>query len=403
MTQLQSDYLASPASVRTAVIQGKSVAMATSHKPGDTSIEAKSMQWGAEAPAAANGYPPEQPPFYPTMAEADVRIGAAEQVSGNTVQPTMEYYPAYVSGGFSGGDVFLQLKGGTTTPLSLSTDRSGGVAAPNFDIGGVSRTLGPVGDLGGVASGKFDPTTFLGDAKVLGGISLEDIVTAVTLLSGADAPDAALKIKNNTLPGEVITHLHWKTTNLTPAPTPPPGDVFHPDSGASFSLEATITTVLAHPDQSTFTVNGELHAFTVNLIGSGPANFLGIQFHKLTFKAGKGQKSKVDVDIANVTYGGVLHFVKDLESVMSLGKGGPGIDIDTQGITAKFAIPIPDDRRRRVRDLQPVFLCRRQHPVLRRSGPGAVLLLRAGQSVPTADLDVRRRRLLRDCDRRRRS
>ncbi|MEE4108699.1 MAG: hypothetical protein V2I24_05085, partial [Halieaceae bacterium] len=38
-------------------------------------------------------------------------------------------------------------------------DRAGGVAAPSFRVGGISRRFGPVGDGEGVKSGKSDPTT----------------------------------------------------------------------------------------------------------------------------------------------------------------------------------------------------------------------------------------------------
>jgi hypothetical protein len=344
MKTLSGGYAKAPAAQRTANLQGRAVAIAKSLKAGDTNVEVKSMLWGSVIPASAQAVSLDQPAFYPTMAQADVRLSAAEQISGSSLDPTIEYFPGFIEKDFHGGDVFAQMASGKSTPLEFGADKSGGVATPNFDIGGLSRQLGPIGDLLGVAGGKFDPSNYLSDAKLLGGLALKEIFKIIELASGGEAKEA-LKLLQSSTPESVTVTLHWeaKPPTLQKAPEIPGlEETFVPDEKeGSFNLEVKVVTMLAHPDQSTFSVEGQLKHFTINLIGTGPAFFLALKFNELKFTAGKNEKTNVSVDIANVEYGGVLSFVKELESIMSLGEQGPGIDLEPTGITAQFAVPIP--------------------------------------------------------------
>ncbi len=61
------------------------------------------------------------------------------------------------------GEVFAEALPDTThIPLYFNdqTDRCGGVAAPSFDVAGLSRTHGPVGDTGPLRGGDFEAGTY---------------------------------------------------------------------------------------------------------------------------------------------------------------------------------------------------------------------------------------------------
>ncbi len=339
MKQVGGVYATAAAAQRTADLQGRSIALAKSLKAGDTTVEVKTMLWGSVIPSTAQPSTLDQPAFYPTMAQAGVRLSAAEQVSGASLNPTIEYYPGFIAKNFHGGDVFAQIAG-KAVPLNFEANKSGGVATPNFAIGGLSRQLGPVGDLAGVAGGKFEPSKYLGEgAKLLGGILLKEIFEVIELLTGGEGKEA-LKLKQSTTDESVTVTMNWEAK--PPTLKPSPEEIFAPDEKeASFTLEVKVVTMLAHPAQSTFTVQGVLKHFTINLVGKGDAFFLALQFNELKFTSGKNEKSNVSVNIGNVEYGGVLAFIKELEEIMKLGEQGPGIELEPTGITAQFSVPIP--------------------------------------------------------------
>jgi hypothetical protein len=332
-------YAKASAAQRTADLQGRSIALAKSLKAGDTNVEVKTMLWGSAIPTTAQPSSLDQPAFYPTMAQADVRLSAAEQVSGTTLDPTIEYFPGFLEKDFHGGDVFAQIAG-KAVPLNFEANKSGGVATPNFEIGGLSRQLGPVGDLAGVAGGHFEPSKYLGEgAKLLGGILLKEIFEVIELLTGGEGKEA-LKLKQSTTDESITVTMNWEAK--PPTLKASPEEIFAPDEKeASFTLEVKVVTMLAHPEQSTFTVQGVLKHFTINLVGKGDAFFLALQFNELKFTSGKNEKSNVSVDIGKVEYGGVLAFIKELEEIMKLGEQGPGIELEPTGITAQFSVPIP--------------------------------------------------------------
>jgi hypothetical protein len=333
MKALEEKYPTAPPAQRTADLQGHSVALAASAKAGDTNVEAHTVTWASKQGTAKPA--PGDPTFWPTMAQAGVSLSAAAQVSGTNVDSTIEYFKAFVESGFGKGEVFAQLT--KEAPLKFGADKSGGVATPNFSIGGLSRMLGPVAHPKTIAEeGKFDPSKYLDDAKLLGGVALGELFKAIELATGTEE---AMKLVQTTLPDRVEANLHWEAK--PPTLQKDPLGIFVPADDGSFTLDVHIVTMLAQPD-STFTVTGHLNKFEINLLGEEEAiKFLTLKFNQLQFSAQKGQKSNVTVDLEEVTFSGVLEFVKDLEEIMSLGEEGPAIDLEPTGITAKFAVPIP--------------------------------------------------------------
>ncbi len=334
MDALEKAYPTASEAQRTADLQGHSIALATSAKAGDTNVEAHTVTWASKQGTAKPA--PGDATFWPTMAQAGIGLSAAEQVSGTKLDSTIEYFPQFVESGFGKGEIFAQLT--KEAALNFGADKSGGVATPNFSIGGLSRMLGPVAHPKSIAEeGTFDPSKYLGDAKLLGGVALSDLFKAIELAAGAEE---AMKLVQTTLPDRVEANLHWEAK--PPTLQKDPFGIFVPADDGSFMLDVNIVTMLADPKQSTFTVTGHLNKFEINLLGKEEAiKFLTLKFNQLQFSAQKGQKSTVTVDLEEVTFSGVLEFVKDLEEIMSLGEEGPAIDLEPTGITAKFAVPIP--------------------------------------------------------------
>jgi hypothetical protein len=352
MFELAAAYNSAAAADREASFEGQGVAIAQPNNAGDTTVEVSTMRWAADVLPKDGPVPnktaldkADQPYFWPKLADADVRIGPAEQASGTAAAstPKLELDPSYVGADYGPGQVFAKLK--DPSPLRFGADRSGGVATPNFGISGLSRHLGPVGGkLDTVKGGQFTPGDFFqGETpKLLGGVDLKEVVNG-TSVAGATPPEEAPKLTYRTEGNVLHTHLAWKPSLKSDAK-----HVFQPsgpNGPASLSLDVELKTDVTHPDDSTYTVDGNLRNFTLNLVGDGAATkFLVLTFNRLHFTAKKGQKAHVDVDLAGTEFAGVLKFVQQLKDVMEIGSGdkAPAIEVDAQGISAQTAMPIPD-------------------------------------------------------------
>ncbi len=154
------------------------VAMAPSAKAGDTSIEAVTMMFGAHVPDAANstslnafkGYSQQltRPMFFPRVDQAEARIAALAQLSGNAKNNLVHWNTTYADKGFDGvankGEVFVDVVPTSqmaNLDFSKQGDRSGGFVMPNLRPSAISRALGPAsGDVGSLLAGKMLPDQF---------------------------------------------------------------------------------------------------------------------------------------------------------------------------------------------------------------------------------------------------
>ncbi len=323
---------------------GQKVALAESSpdKPGDTTLETRSIRFEAVLPASR--YTTLQ--FdearllraYPALQQAKVRIDAVAQMMGEAEESLIRIASRYVSDGWDAarnkGQVFAELI--EKTGLQFPGDKSGGLVSPDMMISGLSRRFGPIaGQVNKMADGLFDPEDFFGDieAKILGGINLAKIIMG--LFGDGKVPELSVRPiypDNNTLalPEAIEAKLHWEpgVKKFTP---------FEPRSGCKLTLDGLLRKELTGGMQSTFEMKTVLTKFDVNL------SVLIVKFDKFQFLVKNGNKPDVDVDIQNVEFGGPLEFVNKLRDYMKSGAlGGMSLDITGKGVTAGFALAIPD-------------------------------------------------------------
>jgi hypothetical protein len=363
---------------RMASLDGQTIAFAEALTLGDTDLQVKSITFGAGPGAGgsttqfqdndtAQCYPTLSPSInnQPTGAQAVVRLASAEQASGGAPlkgnpSPAVAYYPPYITTGFStsqqptgnAGNVYMEIlfNASNATNLSFGNGSSGGVLTPNLQLQGISRSLGPVADLDNIFNGRFDPNSvFTGltddlQARILGGVPLSELIAPVTSFLDGGTPEIpspkALRITYTTNGTVVTTTVVWKPDIVTDNPivTPRGGG-----STTAFTLDATITTDLANPNNSSFTIQGKLTNFVVNLMSTSTDQFIQVTFNSLTFSSASGQKADVSVDIHGVQFVGPLKFVQQLEEFMSFaaGGGGPKIELLPTGISADLDVQLP--------------------------------------------------------------
>ena len=334
-------------------------------KTADTSLQANTVTFGAEGPRSGSTLfglkSLDQPPFYPSLSQAEVRLAAAEQVKGGQLSaPSIKIAQTYIDNGFGGlnaGHLYAEVISGAV-PLQFGADKSGGVMTPNLRIAGLSRGLGPVGDTTSVASGNFKPADFFAGSnpKVLGGLELVKILAqfAFGIDANGEAPEETPRMSTKTLfkdgltlpddkpPEGIHTTFKWK-----PRLQADPLNIFVPDDGSSdpdkkgkAELNVDITTDLKTPDNSTFEIKGDLENFTINLFGTD-FKVLVLHFDHFKFTLKKGSSMDVDVDVDEVHFDGVLKFIEELKNYLASTGLAPTLDIASDGLKLGYSLPIP--------------------------------------------------------------
>jgi hypothetical protein len=148
---------------RSAGLKRQRVAFAESTKPGDTACEVETLTFGAEL-ESLRGYSRNltRPIFYPTVTQAEVRIGPLAHLTGSTDTNTLTWNAHYLAKAFAdnAGQVFGDVGGTGALDFSKQGDRSGGFVMPNMSPSALSRIAGPVaGKATDFIQGKFDPAS----------------------------------------------------------------------------------------------------------------------------------------------------------------------------------------------------------------------------------------------------
>jgi hypothetical protein len=316
---------------------GQGVAFAPSAASGDTTLETASISFEAiEKPAMT-------PHFWPNMARARVDIPAVKQMLGKSVLSTIVWEPTYTqaSGQAIGnaGHVFAKIN--SSTPLDFAVDKAGGLVAPNIDISGLSRAMGPVGGIvDQMVSGNFKPQDiFDTGVKLFGGIELWQIIQDLVFYDAAGAIEklpAFVSVRD----GNVIrTSYKWKLSQQELVDT----GLFVPKSNTEFSLEA-IAEVPLDGSPPTLTIEGKLTNFAVVLLPT-PAELelVHVNFNSAKFTAEMGKKPDVDVQLGAIEFKGILEYVARLMEYLPLDgfSDPPSLSVGPDGINVGFSFGIP--------------------------------------------------------------
>ncbi|MFE5894740.1 hypothetical protein ACFQ6E_38185 [Streptomyces sp. NPDC056462] len=381
MSQIRDAYHALPEKgpVRRCMLAGQVFAYAPPDRPGDTDAETHALSFALTEPLAAGDddfIAADQPLAHPAIVSAAVRLTAVEAVTGSPVAPAeVHFYQRFLDGGFTGankGEVFLGLV--TPTDLTLPADR-GALMDPGLRILALSRRLGPVGgDLDTLAAGLIDVPAMLAAApsqpKLFGAVPLSSIVEAIqvpppgepvagALLLHATTTAARPSVPHPPLAGgslRAAAEVRPAQTRLSFEPilrSDPlgildftseayalativldldPNKTVQPDD---FRLEVLILNARpwrfhtslpdVMPDAGP-AIPASQRAFTLRLFGTA-LNLIEVDFSKLSLTLQSGQDTKVDPDIADMRFNGVLSFVQRLRDAIS----GPGGAVSGNG------------------------------------------------------------------------
>jgi hypothetical protein len=324
---------------------GQAVAFAEtdSGSRGKTTFRATELEFGAVKsgdplvkPAGPLSLPPEML-FAPRLTSASVRVPAIDRLLGPgqplsiTLDEDYVATPDWLS--TSKGQVFARA---SPSSLAFTADKAGGVVTPNINIGGLSRQFGPVGGDAGTVdefsrNASFKPGEFFSGAKILGGIDLATIVDPTfadnnipTLTSAPVFPDPAKP------PTQIQTRLAWD-------PTPVQSGPFQTSAATKVHVDTTVTTDLQGQQTSDPTTTGTISKFTMNLWG-----FVMLDFNSIAFTVTPGHKPDFSADVTDVTFGGPLAFVQELDKYMGDFSDRPSVAVTPDGVKLGYSLELPE-------------------------------------------------------------
>jgi hypothetical protein len=325
-------------------LNGQPVALAPPSKPRDTTFNAASMTFGAEKLTSG------EPHFRPTMTAANLDIPAVSQVTGKPAPSEVAFEKSYLTGSGktigNAGHVFARVK---SRPLDFgTTDRSGGLVAPNLDITGLSRELGPIADVDQLVSGAFNPKQVFAGVKLLGAVSLGEIVKDMTFNAATNALNRVPRLVT-VRDGDVLrTTYTWSLGKEELVDI----QLFTPNPGAALTLKATVEKKLDGGLPETY-IEGALTNFSITLLPKKTSEpdsdprLVELQFQAVRFKARPNAKVDVSVEFGGLKFLGILEFVNELQKwipfdgfsdppdVRLVGDPVPGVDVG-------FTLGIPD-------------------------------------------------------------
>jgi hypothetical protein len=274
-------------------------------------------------------------PFLPYVEKALVRVPSIDRLVGAHA-PVLPTEIDLVDPERTAGQVFAKLTSASNPlDMNLPAKLAGGLVRPSLSIQGLSRSLGvaPTG-LEELAAGQLDQAKrlfldALGDATLLGGIRLRDVIGTLDDLAAFPG------LRYRELPDAVDITFEWKP------PLKPEG--FGPlkvnQSGA------TVLTVLTHMHLPTkpggkpkVLVDGRLTGFALDF-----AEIVRVSIDLLHFHAEDGKKLDVDVQGVRLELRKELAFLNELARLLPADgfSDPPALRVTPEGVTASYTLGIP--------------------------------------------------------------
>ncbi|MBR0820239.1 hypothetical protein [Bradyrhizobium liaoningense] len=264
---------------------------------------------------------------------AEIALPTLRTLLGTDPRERVRFSEQYLAEG--AGDIALNLlpkvppEGGEAIKLAVEfskkTDRSGGLAAPNFVTDGISRAKGLINVAAQVAddAGNLDPAKLFLDGASLLGFRLKDLVGKI---------DKAPEVTTIYEPGKPPTvRMRWKDV---PLKAPDIGG-FKPRAGFDSKLDLVVESA---PDQniSTCTVTN----FTLVMPPTKP--LIEIDFERIAFTQETGEVPSLAMKMLDMRLVNELKLLEALKKALSFSDLGPAIEPGPDGIVARYMLPLPN-------------------------------------------------------------
>jgi hypothetical protein len=293
-------------------------------------------------------------PVLPVLSGLRVVVDAAAHFSGVRRAVDAVWHQAYRDSGLDRAanelGSYLQL------PEALPVDfgdprRIGGLATPNMQVAALSVLKGAI-PRGLDPRQALSPADFarqFGSAKILGVIPLSEIVDLEQLRRSASDElkgSIPVELRDRYMPPgleERITRESAQLSYTFAAPIASQGDSVLRPAGPAAGITLSATVVRRFADgATTTTISGVVKDIEISLL-----EIVVLRFATLRFAAQPGRKTTFEQAGLNLRFGGDLTFLQELsdevgKALADLGIGGTTIRVGTDGISAGFAMTLPE-------------------------------------------------------------
>ncbi len=354
MKNVANTYAAESTDKARVAFGGQRIAFLPSWQTGDTSYDVAALTFGNLDGPGDPSQPAPQPSFHPVMRFADLDLPAVRSLLGVDTPVTVEWEPTYTAASSDMGnlgEVFLKVK--NPPRLTFDPTRSGGLAAPNITISGLSRAYGPVdattqaqlgngSNLGSLLDGKFAPQIFDPSVTIMGDIPLQNLFN---ILDAVPASPFIPALKYLTNPdGSTTTSYAWKVEGAAAffSGTIPGGPIFEPGGNACLELAVTLVRPAAPGAALQASVSGSLSDVAITL---SPAvmKLVKVEINRLSFTSVTGSKPDFSVDMSDFVFLGPLTLLNELAHFLPKDgfKDPPNVTVDASGATVGYTLGLP--------------------------------------------------------------
>lgn len=316
----------------------------------DTAFTAKTVQFHTKAYRTTD----EPQGFMPILFEANIIEPSYQKLAGSN-----DTVPVSLEDDNNTGNVFAKFRIPKPINFSGNTDKTGGMAAPNFNLTGLSKAAGAFGgDLAKFKNGNADAEDFfdvtnLPDPMLFGVFKLSKILDLVAgngdsySLSKPLAERAASRIPNlvteetaNAIITSYVIKPKLKEVDLIFAKFIPKLK----DNG--FAIVTQVKAYKNNPTAPEFSTEAWLKKFSVGIVKIGSEHLVSLNFKEIKFVTEAGKKADVSVDMEDecLTFGGPLRFVNKVIKLIDP-KGfsdPPYVDVSPTGIKAGYTLALPN-------------------------------------------------------------
>jgi len=318
----------------------------------DTAYVANDISFGAIKYVSAD----ELQGFLPVMKEAKIIEPSYQKLTG-----LAQAVPVSLVDDKNAGNVFAKFNFPQAVNFGGQSDKTGGLAVPNFNLSGLSKAAGAFGgDLDKFKAANASADDFfkvsgdLPDPKLFGVFKLSDILDFVS--TDKSAYDLSKPLSNrapkipNLVTEETATEIITSYIVKPKLKEVPLGFVvFSPADNAEFVITTQVKAKKNNLAEPSFSTQAWMNHFTVGLIPvSDPKNpyLIGIDFKEIRFLVNPGEKADVSVDMGNpcIVFGGPLSFINEINKLIpSTGFSDPPyLDVSLTGIKCGYTLAIPD-------------------------------------------------------------
>jgi hypothetical protein len=298
--------------------------------------------------------------FLPTIKNVEIIEPSTQRITGNASPVAVALYSPDKSQKNEGG-VFARFLKSEPINFAGNADKVGGLATPNFNLAGLSKTAGAfAGNVENFANKVSSATDYfnvnnLPDPTLFGVFKLSQILKFVQGDTFDLSKSIAQRVNNSGIPNLVTedTNDAFITTyaikpNVSKVSIGSNFASFIPASEAnSFSSVSSIKAFKNTSKVPEFSSNSALKNFTVGIVGVGSEYLINVKFDHIKFEVTDKKKPDVSVKMADkdgIFFGGPLKFINLLNSIIPMNgfDDPPYLDVSLTGVKCGYTQAVPN-------------------------------------------------------------